>query len=115
MIELNLPEPDKKECGRCYRTGEKAKLVGRLIHWPDETWGDKLIQLGGNLTIEPHSFWYYACRWCRASDTRRKKESQHDGPNGNRDMRPQGVASEQVGSNPGQEEDESLGAGAASV
>ena len=72
MIDLNLPEPEHKECVYCLRKITN-KTTGTLIHWPGLWAKDKsTVKILDGTECEPFSFWAYLCRWCRRKENSRK-------------------------------------------
>lgn len=73
MIDKNMPEPDVKECHKCFR---RNRLKGKLIHWPSEKCDKDIVKTPGFLGskgIETFSVWIYTCAWCRGVETKRQK------------------------------------------
>ena len=73
MIDLNLPEPEKKYCNGCSKT---KGLKGVLIHWPRIDYEKPVVKMVSGMEIEPFSMWIYQCQWCRAIETKRKAKKE---------------------------------------
>jgi len=74
MIQLDKPEPPEKYRS-CIWCGRRHHLKGKLIHWPSREYlGIESVLLIDGTKHEPFSTWIYECSWCRAVETRQRKD-----------------------------------------
>jgi len=77
MIDLNLAEPEERNCVHCFRPC--GTRDGVLVHWPNESYAGKTTfkSWPDGDEMEPVSLWLYICRYCRAVRTRRENRANH--------------------------------------